>query len=58
MPRPMPDGARRIAAEFGGKAMLLAVVVGSGIMAQRLSMGNDALALLANSVARRCACFR
>jgi glycerol uptake facilitator-like aquaporin len=34
-----------------GTALLLAVVVGSGIMAQRLSGGNDALALLANTIA-------
>jgi glycerol uptake facilitator-like aquaporin len=43
--------AQRISAEFGGTAFLLAVVVGSGIMGQRLSAGNDALALLANSIA-------
>ncbi len=47
----MPDKLRRLAAEFGGTAFLLVVVVGSGIMAQRLSAGNDALALLANSIA-------
>jgi glycerol uptake facilitator-like aquaporin len=34
-----------------GTAFLLAAVVGSGIMAERLSMGNQALALLANSLA-------
>lgn len=50
MPPPMPEGARRLAAEFGGTAFLLAIVVGSGIMAQRLSGGSDALALLANSL--------
>ncbi len=43
--------ARRIVAEFLGTALLLAVVVGSGIMAERLSAGNVALALLANSLA-------
>jgi glycerol uptake facilitator-like aquaporin len=43
--------ARRIAAEFIGTAMLLAVVVGSGIMGERLAGGNVALALLANSIA-------
>ena len=42
---------RRIAAEFIGTAMLLAVVVGSGIMGERLAGGNVALALLANSLA-------
>lgn len=43
--------ARAIAAEALGTAMLLAVVVGSGIMAQRLAHGNDAIALLSNAVA-------
>ena len=38
-------------AEFLGTAFLLAVVVGSGIMGDRLSGGNAALALLANSLA-------
>jgi len=43
---------RRLAAEFIGTAFLLAAVVGSGIMAERLSGGgNVALALLANTVA-------
>lgn len=42
---------RLLAGEFGGTAFLLAVVVGSGIMGERLSAGNAALALLANSVA-------
>ena len=41
----------RITAEFLGSAFLLAAVVGSGIMADRLSGGNVALTLLANSVA-------
>lgn len=43
--------ARRLAAEGLGTALLLAVVVGSGIMGQRLSGGNGALALLANTAA-------
>jgi glycerol uptake facilitator-like aquaporin len=47
----MPDLSRRVAAEFAGTAFLLMVVVGSGIMGQRLSGGNEALALLANSLA-------
>src|SRR5262250_2355524 len=38
-------------AEFVGTAFLLAAVVGSGIMGQRLSNGNAAVALLANSIA-------
>ena len=43
--------ARRATAEACGTAMLLVAVVGSGIMAERLSGGNVALALLANAVA-------
>jgi glycerol uptake facilitator-like aquaporin len=42
---------KRLVAELLGTAFLLAVVVGSGIMGERLSGGNVALALLANSVA-------
>ena len=43
--------ARRLVAEGLGTAFLLAAVVGSGIMAERLAAGNVALALLANAVA-------
>jgi len=43
--------ARRAAAEALGSAFLLATVVGSGIMGERLAGGNAALALLANSTA-------
>jgi len=43
--------ARRLVAEGLGSAMLLAVVVGSGIMAERLAAGNVAIALLANAIA-------
>lgn len=46
-----PDLLRRTAAEFFGTLLLLAAVVGSGIMAERLAAGNIALALLANAVA-------
>jgi glycerol uptake facilitator-like aquaporin len=46
-----PDVARRAAAEAVGTALLLAAVVGSGIMGARLSGGNVALALLANTIA-------
>lgn len=46
-----PSLDRRLAAEAVGTALLLAAVVGSGIMAERLSGGNGALALLANAVA-------
>jgi len=42
---------REFAAEFVGTAMLLATVVGSGIMGERLSGGNVAIALLANTIA-------
>jgi glycerol uptake facilitator-like aquaporin len=43
--------ARRLAAEFLGTLLLVATVVGSGIMAERLAGGNAALALLANTIA-------
>lgn len=42
---------RRCSAEAIGTAMLLAVIVGSGIMAERLAPGQGALALLANTLA-------
>lgn len=42
---------RRFVAEFLGTLFLLAAVVGSGIMGERLAGGNIAIALLANSVA-------
>ena len=38
-------------AEFLGTAFLLAAIVGSGIMGERLANGNAAIALLANSIA-------
>ncbi len=43
--------ARRATAEAVGTALLLAAVVGSGIMAERLAGGNVAIALLANAIA-------
>jgi glycerol uptake facilitator-like aquaporin len=43
--------ARRLVAETLGTALLLAVVVGSGIMGERLAGGNIAIALLANTLA-------
>src|SRR5688572_9699968 len=46
-----PDLGRRACAEALGTAFLLAVVVGSGIMAERLAGGNVAIALLANTLA-------
>jgi glycerol uptake facilitator-like aquaporin len=42
---------RKAAAEAIGTALLLAIVVGSGIMGERLAQGNLAVALLANSIA-------
>jgi glycerol uptake facilitator-like aquaporin len=45
-----PALARRLAAEALGAAFLLATVVGSGIMAQKLAGGNVALALLGNTI--------
>lgn len=41
---------QRIAAEFIGTALLLATIIGSGIMAAKLSVGNDAIALLGNTL--------
>ncbi len=43
--------ARRLVAEALGTAFLLAIVIGSGIMGERLSGGNVALALLGNTLA-------
>jgi len=43
--------SRRLLGEALGTMLLLAVVIGSGIMAQRLCAGNDGLALLANTLA-------
>ena len=42
---------RALLAEGLGTALLLALVIGSGVMAQRLAGGNAAIALLANSLA-------
>ena len=44
------SSSRRLAAECLGTALLLATVVGSGIMAERLAGGNVALALLGNTI--------
>lgn len=43
--------SRRLAAEFIGTLLLLATVVGSGIMGEQLADGNDAIALLGNTIA-------
>lgn len=45
------SGARAVVAEAMGTALLLAIVVGSGIMGETLAAGNSAVALLANSIA-------
>ena len=46
-----PELARRLAAEGLGSFFLFATVIGSGIMAENLSFGDEAVALLANTVA-------
>ena len=46
----MSSVTQRVVSETLGTAFLLATVIGSGIMAQRLSGGNDALALLCNTL--------
>jgi glycerol uptake facilitator-like aquaporin len=48
---PRPSLARRVVAEGVGTALLLATVIGSGIMGERLAGGNVAIALLANTIA-------
>ncbi len=45
---------RKLAAEFVGTMGLLMIVIGSGIMAERLAAGNNAVALLGNSIATGC----
>ena len=47
----MNDSPRRLAAEGMGSFFLFACVIGSGIMASNLSQGNDAIALLGNTLA-------
>jgi glycerol uptake facilitator-like aquaporin len=49
--------SRRLLAEFVGTALLLAAVVGSGVMGVRLAQGNDAIALLANAGATSAALY-
>ena len=46
----MASHSRTLAAEFIGTAFLLATVVGSGVMAERLAGGNVAIALLGNTI--------
>jgi glycerol uptake facilitator-like aquaporin len=50
----MPSLPRRIFSEWLGTAFLLATVIGSGIMAQKLAGGNGALALLCNTIPTGC----
>lgn len=50
MPLVAPSHPRRVVAEGVGTALLLAAVVGSGIMGERLADGNVAIALLANTL--------
>jgi len=45
------DMPRKLAGEFLGTALLLAVVIGSGVMGEKLAGGNVAVALLANTLA-------
>ena len=52
-----PEGYRGLAAEFIGTGALVAVVVGSGAMAQRLSPGDVGLQLLENAIATGAALF-
>lgn len=47
----MASASRRIAGEFLGTMFLVAAVIGSGIMGERLSGGNVTIALLANTIA-------
>lgn len=49
--------AQRLAAEALGTSLLLATVVGSGIMGERLAGGNAAIVLLANAIATGCALY-
>jgi glycerol uptake facilitator-like aquaporin len=46
----VPSLAKRLTAEAVGTALLLATVVGSGVMAEELAGGNVAIALLGNSI--------
>jgi glycerol uptake facilitator-like aquaporin len=50
----MPSLGRRIFSEWLGTAFLLATIIGSGIMAERLAGGNLALALLGNTIPTGC----
>ena len=56
--RQQSSRAQRLVAEGVGTALLLATVVGSGIMGERLAGGNVAIALLANTLATGAASWR
>lgn len=47
----------KLITEFFGAALLLAIVTGSGIMGESLSVGNAAVALLGNSIATGCGLY-
>jgi glycerol uptake facilitator-like aquaporin len=47
----------KILSEFVGTALLLAVITGSGLMGVNLAQGNDAIALLGNSIATGCGLY-
>lgn len=51
MTQDAPSLSRRLAAEALGSFLLFATVIGSGIMAEALAVGNDAVALLGNTIA-------
>jgi glycerol uptake facilitator-like aquaporin len=51
------SSTQKVLAEFVGTLLLLATVVGSGIMAENLAGGNAALALLGNTLATACALY-
>ena len=51
MASPESTLSQRLIAEGLGTALLLAVVIGSGVMGERLAQGNIAIALLANAIA-------
>lgn len=57
IPTTTPTLPTKLAAEALGTALLLATVVGSGIMGERLAAGNAAVALLANSIATGAALY-
>jgi glycerol uptake facilitator-like aquaporin len=50
MSEDLPALPRRLIAEGLGSALLVATVIGSGIMAEQLAGGNQAIALLGNTI--------